>query len=216
MEIWAIFTGIIAQSIELLSSQFGVSQAIAIILFTLLGRFLLMPINTLAMIKMYRNKKAISAIKPQLESLKVTYKGQPGEIGKRTMALYKKHNIQFLNKTSIANIATQGIFGFGMFQTLQQLVLNSKFAWIASIAKPDILLAILVGALTYFSMLMMPGSTEQANALLFVIPALISVAVLISFPSAIGLYWATSNSISCIQSFFIKKYFDRQDGLPIG
>ncbi|MBE0418685.1 MULTISPECIES: YidC/Oxa1 family membrane protein insertase [Pseudoalteromonas] len=211
MDIWNFFISFIVQSIQFFTYEIGVGEALAIILFTLIGRLILMPINLLAMANMYRNKKAISAIKPELDKIKAINKDKPSEIAKSTMALYKKHNIKILDKNSAINIASQSIFGFGMFQAVQQIVFNSKFAWIANIAKPDIALALLVGAITYLSMIMMPGSAEQTNTLLFVIPAIICIITLINFPSAIGLYWATSSVTSLLQSLVLNKYFHRQE-----
>ncbi len=210
MEVWSLFTNTIVQSIAFFASEVGTGEAMAIILFTLLGRLVLMPINLLAMVNMYKNKKAISAIKPELDKLKIEHKDKPSELAKSTMELYKKHNIKVLDKNSIANIAGQGIFGFGMFQALQQIVFNSKFAWITNIAKPDIFLALLVGVITYFSMIMMPGSAEQTSTLLFVIPAIICIITLINFPSALGLYWATSSITSLLQSLIVNKYLEKQ------
>jgi YidC/Oxa1 family membrane protein insertase len=211
METWNTFTNIIMQSIEFLSLEVGVGEAVAIILFTMIGRLILMPINLYAMANMYRNKKAMLVIKPELEKIKNKHQDKPSEVAKATMALYKKHNIKILDRKSIMNIAGQGVFGLGMFQALQQIVFNSKFAWITNIAKPDVALALIVGAITYFSMAMMPGSADQANVLLFVIPAIICIVMLINFPSAIGLYWATSSTISLLQSLMINKYFQKYD-----
>ncbi len=210
MEIWNLFTDLIVQSITFFTQDVGVSQAAAIILFTVIGRLVLMPINLVAMASMVRNKKAIAALKPELDSIKSSYKDQPSEIAKLTMALYKKHNIKFIDKKSVINMASQGVFGLGTFQALQQIVFNSKFAWIASIAKPDIALSLLVGAITYLSMMMMPGSAEQTSTLLFLIPAIICVVTLVNFPSAIGLYWAASSSTSLLQSLLVNKYFKNQ------
>lgn len=211
MDIWNFFISFIVQSIQFFTNEIGVGEALAIILFTLIGRLILMPINLLAMANMYRNKKAISAIKPELDKIKAINKDKPSEIAKYTMALYKKHNIKILDKNSVINIASQSAFGFGMFQAVQQIIFNSKFAWIANIAKPDIALALLVGAITYLSMIMMPGSAEQTNTLLFVIPAIICIFTLINLPSAIGLYWATSSVTSLLQSLVLNKYFHRQE-----
>ncbi|MDO6641759.1 YidC/Oxa1 family membrane protein insertase [Shewanella sp. 10N.286.51.B2] len=211
MDIWNFFTSFIVQTIGFFTNEVGVTEAVAIILFTLIGRLALMPINVLAMANMYRNKKAISAIKPELEEIKTIYKDKPNEIAKCTMALYKKHNIKILDKSSAVNIVSQGAFGLCMFQALQQIVFNSKFAWIANIAKPDVALALLVGVITYFSMTMMPGSAEQTSTLLLIIPAIICVVTLISFPSAIGLYWATSSVTSLFQSLVLTKFFHQQD-----
>ena len=215
MEIWTSFIGFISQSIELLSSEVGLSQALAIVLFTFLARLILMPINTKATINMVLKKKKITKLKPELERIKTTYQDTPSEVAKRSMALYKKHQITLFDKTSLANMTGQGILGFGIFQALQQMVLNSKFAWIANIAKPDIALALLVGALTYLSMLAMPGSAEQASTLIFIVPAVISILVLASFPSAIGLYWATSSAVSLLQSLLVKHYMKKHPNLAM-
>ena len=214
MEIWNLFTDFIVQSITFFTQDVGVSQAAAIILFTVIGRLVLMPINLVAMANMVRNKKAIAALKPELDSIKSNYKEHPSEIAKLTMALYKKHNIKFIDKKSVINMASQGVFGLGTFQALQQIVFNSKFAWIASIAKPDIALSLLVGAITYLSM-MMPGSAEQTSTLLFLIPAIICVVTLVNFPSAIGLYWAASSSTSLLQSLLVNKYFKNQQAQQV-
>ncbi len=211
MEIWSVFTNAIVQSIAFFTSEVGIGEAMAIILFTLLGRLVLMPINLIAMVNMYKNKKSISAIKPELDKLKIMHKDNPSEIAKCTMELYRKHNIKILDKNSVVNIVSQGIFGFGMFQALQQIVFNSKFAWITNIAKPDVFLALLVGVLTYLSMIMMPGSAEQTSTLLFIIPAVICIVTLINFPSAIGLYWATSSVTSLLQSLMVNKYLKKQE-----
>lgn len=215
MEIWNTFLSIIMQSIEFISYEVGMGEALAIILFTLTARLILMPINLSAMVNMYRNKQAMLLLKPELEAIKTKYQNTPREATKATMALYKKHNIKIMDKKSVMNITSQGIFGFGMFQALQQIVFNSKFAWIANIAKPDIALALVVGVITYFSMAMMPGSADQANVLLFVIPAIVCTIMLINFPSAIGLYWATSSTTSLLQSVILNKYFQKQDACKV-
>lgn len=80
------------------------------------------------------------------------------------------------------------------------MVFNSKFMWIADIAKPDALLAVIVGSLTFITMWMMPGAAEQTSLVIFLIPALISMFILAGFPSAIGIYWATSNAVTMCQT----------------
>ncbi|GIU24104.1 YidC/Oxa1 family membrane protein insertase [Shewanella schlegeliana] len=210
MELWISFTDLLVQAISLLTSEVGVSQGAAIILLTLLVRLLFSPISFLAMINSYTNKTKVAAIKPELDKLKSVYKDKPDEMAKQTMALYRKHDIKFVSKTLVANVSSQAIFGFGMFQLLQMAIFNSKFAWISNIAKPDIALAVLVGVLTYLSMLMMPGSAEQASAIFLLIPALVSIAVLLTAPSALGLYWATSSVFGAFQSVVVNKYCVKQ------
>jgi len=95
------------QSIQFFTNEVGLGEAMAIILFTLIARLILMPINLLAMANMYRNKKTLSALKPELDNLKIIHKGNPSEIAKSTMALYKKHKIKIVDKNGAINIASQ-------------------------------------------------------------------------------------------------------------
>ncbi len=169
-----------------------------------------MPISLKSSYEMHKNKQALEKIKPEIEQLKERYKNKPTEIRKRTMALYKQRQIKFLDRSSILNIASQGTLGLGLFQTLKNAALNSKLMWIADIAKPDVILAFIVGALTLISMLMMPGVAEQQSALLFLIPAVISTIVLLSFPSALGLCWATSNVVAVTQTLILRVIITRE------
>lgn len=204
MEIWNIWTSFITNGIDFLSMYFGVSEALAIVIFTLLARIMLMPISLKSAYIMHKNKLAIERVRPEIERLRDLYSENPGELAKRTMAIYKKHGIKFLDKTSVINIGSQGILGLGIFQALRDMVISSKFMWIADIAKPDVILAFVVGVLTFISMQMMPGAVEQQNLLIFLIPAMVSMFVLVSFPSALGLYWATSNIVTIVQTLALR------------
>ena len=211
MEIWNIWTSLITNGINLLIMYFGVSEALAIIIFTLLARIILMPISLKSAYKIYKNKLAIERVKPEVERLKDIYSENPGELAKRTMALYKKNGIKFLDGTAIINISSQGILGLGIFQVLKNMVFGSKFMWITNIAKPDVILAFIVGVLTFLSMQMMPGAVEQQSVLIFLIPAMISMFVLVSFPAALGLYWATSNIVTMVQALVLRMIISKEN-----
>lgn len=213
MEIWTAWTALLENGINLLSAQLGLSEALAIIAFTLLARLALMPLSFRAAYDMYQNQMAIRAAKPEIERLKEVYKDNPSEIAKRTMALYKKRGIKFLGKTTVYNIGGQGILGLGLFHALKNMTFSSKFLWITNLSKPDAILALAVGALMFASMFLMPGSSEQASLLIFLIPAVITVFVLVSFPSAIGIYWAASNFATLGQSLYLRRVV-KQEATP--
>src|ERR1700722_4462374 len=145
MEIWSAFMHLIETVIVLLSSQFGLSEAVSIILFTLIIRFVLMPVSLSSAYRMQKNKEAMNRLRPELEELKNKYKDNPSELATQTMALYRQHGIKFIDKVSLLNIGSQAILGLGVFQTLKKMIFSSKFLWISSLAKPDFLLTALVG-----------------------------------------------------------------------
>ena len=204
MEIWHLWIHAIANILGLVTSQFGISEAISIIAVTLAVRMAMFPLSFASAYKAQGNKMSMMRIKPQIEQLRERLKDDPTELARQTMALYRENGIHFLDKTTMLNMGMQSIIGLGFFQARKSISFNSKFLWIANIGKADIFLSIVVGVLMFASMSLMPGAAEQTSLFLLLIPVLISVFALISFPSAIGLYWATSNLVSVMQTLVLR------------
>lgn len=211
MEIWTLWTQFLVNCINYFSVQFGLTEAVSIIFLTLLLRVILLPFSYSTAYNGYKNKVAMAKLKPELDQIKEKYKDQPDKIMQKTMSLYKKNNIRFFPKSAIYNMVLQGTFGIGAYQAIKSMALSSKFLWIANIAKPDVFLALIVGILTFLSMSMMPGSAEQNMILFYMIPAIISVAFLISFPSGVGIYWATSNLVTISQQLVLRFVLFREN-----
>ncbi|MCO4798246.1 MAG: membrane protein insertase YidC [Colwelliaceae bacterium] len=210
MDIWTQLLNFINESIIQLSNNFNGDQALAIIAFTIVFKLILMPLQLTSSLKMAANKSAMEKLKPELELLKSKYKNDPKTLFLHSSKLYNKHNIKFIDKASIANMATQGVFGFAMFQSIKELALSTPFLWISNLAKPDVALALVVGFFTYLATIVTPGMAEQSNQLIILMPAILSILVVATFPSALGLYWATSNIVTIFQSFIVKGVLKRQ------
>lgn len=211
MELWSIWTHLLEANLGFLAAHFGFSEAVAIIVLTLIARAAMMPVSLAAAYRMQKNKEALERIKPALEELRQTFKDNPSELATRTMALYRKNGISFMDKVSLLNIGSQGVFGLGVFQVLNRMVFSSKFLWISNLAKPDFLLTVLVGALVLLSLVLMPGATADTSMLLMLaIPVLISVVAVAALPSALGIYWATSNAVTLVQTLALRGLLARQ------
>lgn len=206
---------LLGSSIAFLSQHFGLPEALSIVLFTLLVRLCLMPISFSAAYRGHKNKLALAAIKPEVDHLKEVYKDNPAELAKRTMSLYSKHGISFFDKKSILNLGTQSLFGIAMYHALRNIPFTSKFLWIASIGKPDVVLTLLVGLLTFLSMMVMPGMNEHHSMIICVVASLFSIYILISTPSVLGLYWVVTNFFSIGQSLFLRYFLYRESQLAI-
>ncbi|MDG1751619.1 MAG: membrane protein insertase YidC [Thalassotalea sp.] len=210
MELWTVVLSLFNEAITLLSANFSGDQAIAIIVFTLIFKLILMPLQLKSSLKLQTNKSAIAKLKPQLERLKAKHVGDPKALFLHSSKLYKKHDISFVDQASIMNLASQGVFGFAMFQTIQALKLSAPFLWITNLAKPDVYLALIVGFLTYLATILTPGMAEQSNQMIVLLPAVLSVIAVAVFPSALGLYWATSNIVTIFQSYIVKGLLKKQ------
>jgi len=194
-----------------LSTYFGFSEAVAIIVLTLIARSIMMPVSLTAAYRMQKNKEAIERIKPALENLRKKFKDNPHELAARTMALYRENGITFMDKISLMNIGSQGIFGIGIFNVLKHMIFRSKFWWISNLGKPDFLLTVIIGILTVAYMALMPGATDNPSMLLMIaVSVVISVIAAATLPSALGIYWATSNVVTVAQSLALRGLLARR------
>lgn len=202
---WSLWLDSLQSAMHWLSINLGLSEAAAIIVLTLLVRLAWMPISLTAAWRMQRNKLAMERLKPALETLRTELKDQPAELAQRTMALYREHGISLFDRLSLVNAASQAVFGLGLYQSLQRLGFSSKFLWIANIGRPDAWLTALVVLLMLLSMALMPGATADSQALtMMVVATLISAVMVATLPSALGIYWASSNAVSLCQALALR------------
>ena len=210
MGIWDIWTATLEDGLRLFSGPLGLSQAAAIIVLTLLARIALSPLSLAAGCQAQRNRLALERIKPALERLQERFKDDPQRRAAQTLALYQEHGVRFFGKVTLFNIGAQSAFGIGFYQALRRLAFESKFLWIANLARPDVLLALLAGALMFVAMLASPEAAQSPAMLL--LPVAVSVTTLMLAPSAIALYWATSNAFGVLHALVLRWLLHRNAG----
>jgi len=210
MAIWTEWTQGLASALTLLSGHFGLSQAWAIIALTLVARLAMLPISIGAALRADLNRRRLDALRPELENLRDRLKDDPRSLAVQTMALYRRAGIRFLDRLTLANLAGQAILGFGMFRMLRKLKFSGDFLWITDIAKPNLLLALLTGAIMALALSLAPGSHPQMSLAMLMIPMAISIISVATFPSAIGLYWASSNLVSLTQTLAVRRIVARR------
>jgi YidC/Oxa1 family membrane protein insertase len=210
MDVWTLWTDGLANALEFLSTHSGLSQAWAIAILTIAGRLAIMPVSIGAALRAGRNRERLEALKPELTALRNRLKDDPRALTEQTMALYRQNGIRFLDRLTFANLVGQTAFGLGMFRMLRKIKLAASFLWISDIAKPDLILALVTGTLMLLAMMLAPGSHQQMSLGMIMIPVAISVFSIITFPSAIGLYWASSSLVSLTQTLAVRQIIARQ------
>ena len=211
MEIWTAWVLFLSFAQSLLVIQLGVSEPVAIILLTAAARLLLMPISLKAAYQGEMSRRALEQLKPELQRLKESFKGDPAALAAQTMHLYRSHGINPLGRSAFLNIGTQAAFGLGMFQWLSKATTSTPFLWIANLAKPDIWLTVLVSALMVLGMALMPGlNTEMPTLMILAIPVVVAVIAIATLPASIGLYWAVSNAFTIFQTLVLRVMLPRE------
>jgi len=205
MELWNLWIALLQSALANISVYFGLSEAMAVIVLTMLARATLMPVSLTSAVRMEVNKQKMKLLKPQIDALRTIYPSDPAKVAAETMRIYRENKVRLLDRLAIANIGTQGIFGIGIFQVLGKASFTSKFLWISSLAKPDVLLTIVVSALMLLAMVLMPGATaEHSTLIIMVVSVLVAAVTLAAMPSAVGIYWATSNAFTVLQTLLLR------------
>ncbi len=210
MNIWTFWTDGLADVLGFLSADGGLSPALAILVLTLMLRLAIMPLSVAAALRADRIRRRLDALKPELDGLRARLHGDRQALAAQTMALYRQHGIRFLDRVTLANLAGQTAFGLGMFRMLRKAKLGGGFLWIADIARPDLLLALVSGALMTLAMSLAPAAQSPMSPLILIIPLAISIISIASLPSAIGLYWAGSNLASLSQTLLVRRIIARR------
>lgn len=205
MELWTSWLSFLSSSLSLLSTNLGLSEAAAIIVLTAVARLVLMPVSLGAAYQAELSRRALERLKPELLKLRETFKDDRARLSARTMQLYRDHGINPLGRWGLLNIGSQAAFGIGVFQILQRADFTSRFLWIANLAKPDLWLTAVVTVLMLLGVALMPGtSMEMPMALLLAIPLVIAIIAIATMPSAVGIYWATSNVFTVVQAVILR------------
>lgn len=193
------------------------SAGLAIILFTVIVRTVLLPLG----LKQVHSQKALMQLQPQLKDIQRRYAGDRAKLGQEQMRLYKESGVNPL--AGCLPLVVQMPVWFALYSALNQLSqaedgpFQQPFLWIQSLAHPAtptadpntwplIILPVLTAATQWVVQKMSVMPTEdpqqaQMNRMMEFMPIMFLV---FSFQVASGLvlYWVASNLYSIVQQRF--------------
>lgn len=207
----------------------------SLIIFTLITKILLLPIN----IKQTESTKRMNEINPKMKEIQEKYKNDKEKMNQKLMELYKEHNY---NPASgcLPSLIQMPIL-FAMFYVIREPVkyvfldadiyagIAKNFWWITDLGKPEMsatllrvagfglpILAILSAATTYYQMKMISpkkgktekGKSDQAQQTQNMMTNIMPIMfgwITLSVPSGLALYWVVGNLFTIIQQYFMIK-----------
>jgi YidC/Oxa1 family membrane protein insertase len=189
--------------------------AMAVIITTIIFKFLLLPVN----ISQTKSSKKMSELQPLMKEIQVKYKHDPQTQQKKLQELYKEHNYKPAGGCLILLIQMPIIFAFfAVFREPAKYAftepgfyeaMNKSFLWISNLGNPDPnfwglpLLAALTTYLQSAIMMKPQGNVDaqaqsmQKNMTLF-LPIMIFFAAR-GFAGGLALYWVVSNLFTIVQ-----------------
>jgi len=197
----------------------------AIIVFTLITKLLLLPIN----IKQTHSTKRMNEIQPKMKAIQEKYKNDKEKLNEKLMELYKeeKYNpasgclpalIQLPIVIALFNVLRYPVkYVFGTEAAYNEVA--KGFWWMTDIGLPETqatllvigsiaipVLAIISGVTTYFQMKMVsPNSSDPTQKSMTTMMPIMFAFITYTVPAGLAIYWIVGNIFTIVQQYIMLK-----------
>jgi len=204
---------------------------VAIVMLTVVVRVILYPL----FYKSFHNQTLMQKIQPHIQKIQHDHKGDREKQAQALMELYRHHNVNpfssffliliqlpilitlyrlFLNGISPESFGNLYSFIIGPTE------LNHSFLGLIDLQNKSIVIVVLAAALQYFQGRMsLPKATKgdssptsKVSRSMVIIGPILTVGILATLPSAIGIYWFASSAFSIAQQAIINKQLNKGNG----
>ncbi len=214
------FTVIHDQGVSVVISNPNISYGVAIIIFTLIIRTMLLPLN----IKQMNSQLKMSEIQPELKKLQEKYKNDPQKANIEVMKFYKEKGVNPLAGCLPLLIQMPILFAmFWVFKGLfNDITPKPSFLWLNNLGAAEQnlkiagmntyirILPILSGASTYISstLIAVKGDSAQAKqtATMNIFMGIMLVFMSWNMNAALVIYWIVGNLYQITQTYIMKNY----------
>ena len=185
--------------------RLGVAYGLGLVLFGILIRVLLWPLNQKAM----RSTMAMQVVQPLIKELQEKYKGDPQRLQQEMFKLYKEHNVNPFGGCWPMLLPWPILLAlFFVFQNTIELR-GASFLWLPDLSRPDpvyvipLLMGLSMFALSKIGQLGMPPN-PQMKMMLYMMPAMMTF-VFLKFASGLNLYYTVMNLASLPQQWSLSR-----------
>ncbi len=183
----------------------GLAYGVGLILFGILIRILLWPLNQKAM----RSSMAMQAVAPMQKQIQEKHKGDALKAQQEISKLWKEHNVHPLGGCWPMLLPWPILLAFFfVFQNTIELR-GAAFLWLPDLSRPDpvfvipVVMGLSMFALTKIGQVGMEPN-PQMKMLLYVMPGMMTFLFL-KFPSGLNLYYTVMNIASLPQQWMLSK-----------
>lgn len=187
-------------------SDIGLSYVLAIFVFTLIIRILILPFN----IKAAKSTRGMQKIQPEIKKIQEKYKDDKEKLSAETMKLYKENNVSMTGGCLPSLLPLPILMAlYWVFMGIHGIE-GASFLWIKDLFSPDHLhiLPILAALSTYIPSYLMTKSTPTQPGGMNMGTMNITMAGMMgvmswNFSAILVLYWIIGNLIQTIQTYFL-------------
>ncbi|WP_152657873.1 membrane protein insertase YidC [Oceanobacillus sp. CFH 90083] len=203
--------------IKKIAFVFQGNYGIAIVLITIIIRFVLMPFFIRQAKNSKDSQKKMAVMKPEMDQIQKNYKGKSSTEDQLNMQrelseLYKKHDFNPVKMAAgCLPLLLQMPILIGFYYAIMRTpeIAEHSFLWF-SLGETDILFVVFAALIYYIqarvSLIGLEEAQRKQMAIMsFISPVMIAV-VSFNVPAALPLYWAVSGLFMIVQTLVIKKY----------
>lgn len=198
------FVSIIMAILTFLHENLQIGYGWVLVLFGVLMRVVLFPLNHKAMKAQLRNM----AVQPLVQEIQTKHKDNPEKLQKEMMRLYKEHGFNpFAGCLPMLLPWPMLIALFFVFQNTIELR-GVDFLWLADLSAKDpfyilpILLAVSMFLMQFVSMRSLDQPNAQLKMMMWIMPGMM-LFIFMNLPSGLNLYYAVTNLATIPQQVWI-------------
>lgn len=198
------FVGIIMAILTFLHENLKIGYGWVLVLFGVLMRVVLFPLNQKAMRSQIKNM----AVQPLIQEIQAKHKENPEKLQKEMMKLYKEHGFNPLGGCLPMLLPWPVLIAlFFVFQNTIELR-GVSFLWLPDLSAPDpyfilpAFLGISMFLLQWVSMRSMPQTNPQMKMMMYFMPIMM-VFIFFQLASGLNLYYSTANIATLPQQIWI-------------
>jgi YidC/Oxa1 family membrane protein insertase len=198
------FVGIIVTILTFLHDKLNIGYGWVLVLFGVMMRVVLFPLNQKAMRAQLRNM----AVQPLIKEIQEKHKDNPEKLQKEMMKLYKEHGFNPVAGCLPMLLPWPVLIAlFFVFQNTIELR-GVPFLWLPDLSTPDpyfilpAFLGLSMFLLQWVSLRSMPDSNPQMKMMMWIMPIMM-VFIFFNLASGLNLYYATANIATLPQQIWI-------------
>jgi YidC/Oxa1 family membrane protein insertase len=207
---WDLLVDTFRTVLVVVAHALGGSLGSAIVAVSLAVRVLLLPLTLRVALRAREMQRRMRALQPELARLRKRHASDPRRVALETQALYRRNGVELVPRGTALLAAVQLPLGGALYRAIASgLGVGQRFAWIADLARPDALLAILAatlaGAAAASGAAGGDANGRWAAHAGTLASATVALVLVWRLSSGVGLYWAASSFVGVVQGQIVRR-----------
>lgn len=202
--LWMSLVSAVQTLLTFVAAATGGSVGLAIVIVSVAIRVALLPLTIRLARHAAKQREILLRLQPELEKLKARFGSEPERLGQETLALLREHGVRLLDPASLGSLALQLPLVSALYGAIARGIgAGRRFLWIKDLAKPDLLLVAITGALTWLTTNL--AASRDVTRTAAAISTVLTIAIMWRLSAALGLYWASSTAVGAVQAFWLRR-----------